>query len=69
MSPQQAICTAMECRKLASYFRTRSTSEPISDLEKAGIANLLTGVASLIETFNLSTPESENVLQMVRRPH
>jgi len=70
MSQNDTLMAVIECRKLAHYYFTRE-SDPMSDEERLGLANLLVGVADLIIALHGDTAEVEeersNVIDFPRR--
>lgn len=69
MTFNQAKATAYDCRKLASFYRTRDPDGPLSEQERLGLASLLAGVADLIETTTRSYGSTQgNVVNLPKRP-
>ncbi len=68
MNTMQAMTTSLECRKLASHYRTRDGNAPLSEQERLGLASLLTGVADLIQSLNMSSlPDQGNMVTFAKR--
>lgn len=67
MTNHDAMKTALECRKLSSYYRTRNSDAPLTDQERMGLANLLSGVADLVQAVSLNAaPDQGNVVTMAK---
>lgn len=65
---EDQLATAMACRKLASFYRTRNPRLPMSDTECKGIANLLNDLANLMQLVNPGLPKRhENVIPIISR--
>lgn len=67
MNQMSQLSTVIECRKLASYYRTRTPGTPMNRSEQAGVSALLGGIADLIESLNMSAkPRTDNVIELAK---